>query len=794
MGCSTWGANFLYVLDISAPMKGQEEKAVAELLHDLDAALGPPAVRLRAGDQIYLWTFDAEVNELVRLDYRPGAEKTLKADVRLRLEGLRPAGKPNLGRLLVRALQQFGPPQMGELDLFIYTEGQANIPGRESDAITQLYKDNYEPYSRLPHLTLIRYGKKGPPKETAKVIAALGGELAAGGQIPASPPIQASETNHTAVAVSPRPTTATTNLAATTSTNLTVATRTNSPPAANPIPPKELANANPATNQIPKVVQASVKTNAPPVAAVPAPPIMVELVPPDDSARELPPDGQWRALPGASLSFSSSDLERLSANWVRFGVETPGGVELRVVPEGRPTQFVPLGRVIQLGTLGQKFGFQIRASSTESAGQDLKLKLSVNFAPGQTVRANGNLILPVRFALPVQAQVVTREISLGELVGGAASVTRNLELRVQGAPDGRRLRVTKQGEGLAGVSVTPELIALQAGNMSVELTFTGLDARSPGPIDGALILTPEGGESAVFRAPTTTLAVHGRVLSAPAILAEIDDPMVAGQPIVIRARLDSGEKLPLNAIVRPHYVPKETQLELRDSGVADDADLKANDGIYSGSFRETAKPGRYQIVISCAATNRGVRPLTAAAPIYFQVLNSTLTGTLISKKRNEKLPLRATVLSEYPTELAFVVESTPGAAPLETELAAKTLKPGENILDLLVTPTPGASAGRYRFALQLVTEPINGKRARIPLNFDIALTPIAAYIFKLAMYGLAAAGVLVLLIIAPWRRTPARPATTKQPVEPAAPAPGSVKPQTAFKHRINLPPGPKPLR
>jgi hypothetical protein len=229
--------------------------------------------------------------------------------------------------------------------------------------------------------------------------------------------------------------------------------------------------------------------------------------------------------------------------------------------------------------------------------------------------------------------------------------------------------------------------------------------------------------------------------------------MVAGQPLFIRARFDLGERGAISAVVRPPDGKKDHEIALVDTGSVEDGDSKPNDGLYSGVYKPTETLGRYQITISARGTTNSV---ALSVPIYFKAPTSPLVGSMAKRKQNEVLRFKSTIVSEFPGSLAINEEAVTPKHGLATFLSNKesnkSLEPGENSLDLSVELTPDIEAGEYKYQTYLVTDPIEGKRARIPLSIEVKVLSVFHYFVRLFAIALGVAIAAFLVIAKPWKR------------------------------------------
>jgi hypothetical protein len=325
-----------------------------------------------------------------------------------------------------------------------------------------------------------------------------------------------------------------------------------------------------------------------------------------------------------------------------------------------------------------------------------------------------------------------------------------LNLQVKGEAAGKKLRVIKRGQGLAGITIAPSEFVLTPGAMSVDVEFGGFDDRSPGPIDGTFSLVAE--EPAAVDLRGGIVSVRGTLPSPGSLVAEIENPMVAGQPFYIRARLDSHTNRTFLALVRRPEANKEFEVTLSDSGSAEDGDAKPNDGTYSGAFKRTELPGNYQVSISCAGAKAEAQTVRLNVPMYFKPQAEPLKGSLAQRGDGRYLQRQFKVVSDYPGPIALHMEPTESQSGLNTYVSTRNLKAGENTIDLVIGLTPETRAGEHKYKIHLITDPIGENRARIPASLEITVVSFFQYFVNLLSLTLAIGGVVLLGVLVPWRK------------------------------------------
>jgi Mg-chelatase subunit ChlD len=802
---SSLASNFLYLIDTSGSMRSYRKKIIEAVNRDIERALVRTPPLYRAGDHIHLWTFDAQVSELGKAEFRPEQEGKFHDYLESRLNRLKMGELTSLARPLRRALEVFRPAEMGALHIFIYTDGRSSIAEKDAVTILRDFHHSFEAERRLPNLFLVQFEKVEIPASTSQLLATLGGKVVQAGQ-----PLDIQVEGSPAPAPAPAPVTKT--LVPTTA------------PALVSITPRSIQFSNDVAPEIVKPVPIEFKVD-PPQDAVsigmslettnlpsgmtmgltadyfvtagkqsisfvlrnPQPgryaatlklvssatvepkeiPVQIEILSPQPSPVrnfvsyqflpeqlalvELPAGVAWQRIPNLGLSLFYSD--NLGNVQVRMEGEIFPGIEIQALPGGDAAKAIPIGAIIKLADLGRGAAFQVRQTSEGSAGQNLTNTLSLRLQPGQDVNLEGpeKFSIPLRFVPSLEMQIESREISLGDVPHGINSAKGTLILQVKGKPERKKIRLARQGNGLAGISISPTEIMLQPGKMSVTVEFTGFDSRPPGLIEGEIVLIPDD-EGAPLKAPDGPITVRGKIPDPAKIIAELENPMVTGQALLIRAHFDSQAKGALHAVVRPSDSKKDYDVKLADDGLAENGDATANDGIYSGAFRQTENLGKYQITISGVTTPGSTQSVSLVAPYYFKPPAGPLAASVSNRKPNEFVGFKMKVFSGLPSGIPIQQESGASPIPLKAISTSQTLEPGENVVDVLVGLTPETKPGNYKCLIYLVANPVEGTKVRIPLRLEIRVLSLFQYAIRLLSLTVLLAFAVFLAMIAPWKK------------------------------------------
>jgi hypothetical protein len=270
-------------------------------------------------------------------------------------------------------------------------------------------------------------------------------------------------------------------------------------------------------------------------------------------------------------------------------------------------------------------------------------------------------------------------------------------------------------------------------------------------IEGTFVMA-QSGEAANPFLSETPVRVRGTLAQPPKLVGEIENALVAGQPLVLHARFEGGGKGSVRAVVRSPGALTDNELTLVDSGSAGDGDAKADDGIYSAVFKKSEQLGQYQITFLADNPNGVPQKAVLTAPIYFKAPGAPLTGTITQRKKDDFIELKSAITSDLSTDIAVSVENSATKVPMETYLSSKSLRPGSNNLDLLVRLLPEAQAGEYKYEISLVTDPIAGTKARIPVSLQVKVTSFFQYFVRLVALALGLAFAVFLVVMRPWRR------------------------------------------
>jgi hypothetical protein len=797
-------ANFLYIIDTSKSMQSHRKTVAEAVKKDILRAL--QGQWYAAGDRIRVWAFTSDVFELVKVDYKPGVERELGDKLDSNLKNLKIGILTNIAQPLIKALEEFRAAEMGDLSIFLYTDGQDSVSNADATKVLRHYNNDFKPGGRLRRMVLVQFGKSELPASTRELIASIGGTTVIDGRTPELATAPKAEkvmpsTNQTTVTVLP----------AKIQFSAGVASEIMQPAVlefmVSPARSGLLVSLALETPQLPVGMSLGTLTdrlaaegrqsivftikNAPagrysgklklsaPVRVEPGEiPVEIEIVPskpgqiglqffPErQSLLEFPAQSQWQNIPNAGLSLFYPDA--LSQTLIRVDGDVPAGVEIQILPGGDPGKPIGTGRAVKLAELGHTASFQIRQLSEEVIGKNHSARLTVHVEAEKpvTILGTNTITIPFQFVSPVEVQVETPEIDLGSIASGTRIVKRNVAIRVKGSSEGKTVRFVKQGQGLTGLTIAPAEIALTPGLMSVDLEFSGFDGHPPGSFTGTLLLV-QGVEGPSIKIPPAPVSVRGRIAEPARIIAEVENPMVAGQPMFVRARFDLGERGAISAVVHPPDGRKDHEIALVDTGSVEEGDSKANDGLYSGVYKQTETLGSYQITISARGTTNSV---ALSVPIYFKAPADPLVGSIAKRKQNEVLRFKSAIVSDFPESLAIHEEAVAVKNGLSTFLSNKeanrSLEPGKNSLDLSVALTPEIEAGEYKYHAYLVTDPIEGKRARIPLAIEIKVLSVFHYFARLLFIALGLAIVAFLAIAKPWKRLNSR----RKNVRPAQPA------------------------
>jgi len=794
---SAVASNFLYLIDTSGSMRSNRIRAALSetVLQDVKRAFDNRSYA--EGDRIEVWTFNLEVSVLLRTKYKLGAETKLRAELESELKRLKMRGPTNtsIAKPLIKAFEEFGAADTGDLSVFLYTDGRDSISLAEAEKVRRLYNHQFKPSKRLTNFFVIHFGASELPKATQTLLADIEAKTVAAGITPdvasRSAPVPEPvppQTSPTIISVEPK----SIRLSAGVAPEIVQAIPIEF--AVSPARSGLLVKLGLNTNALPQgMVMTTIADllaaegrqsvvfmirNAAPgrytaglklFASVDIQPseipveieilsakpgqIGLQFFPEKPSLIELPADDQWHNAPNVGLSLFYP--EALNQTLVRFEAELPPGIEIRMRSSKEPGSVVGFGGAAKLSYLGRALGLQIRRASSDVTGKELTATLRVDPEPGQNVSHAGtnSITIPFRFSSPTEVQVETSEVILGEISPGTRNLKRILNIRVKGQSEGKRIRLLKQGTGLEGLTILPSEIALKPDFDSVELEFGGLEGRAPGNFGGTIALIPS---NETFKVSPSTVLIKGRVLEPSKIVAHLENPMVAGQPLVIHARFDSSEKGSMNAIIHPPGLGKSSTITLVDNGSADDGDSKPDDGLYAGVFKENGALGRYQITVNGKGTNNVVQSASLSAPIYFKSPSSAFTGMTARRKENELIRFKPTITSDFNGRIAIQEETATAKHGLPTFLsnqpANKLLERGDNAVELSVELTRETRPGQYKYQVYLVTDPIEGNRAKIPVSFEITVLSFLQYLLRLLAIAVTLAFAAFLAVVVPWRK------------------------------------------
>ena len=761
---------------------------------DIDRALSGPNSVFREGDQIHIWTFDLKVQEIMSAEVKLDSEAEVSSQVTSTLNRLRVNrfGTTSLAKPLKWALEKFRRADWGELNLLLYTDGKNSIGKEDVASIRRYYNYDYKSANRLANLHLVQFGSDSLPETTREVITSLAGRIVSPGT-PLSSPVVPPEpkpvtTTQSIISVSPsafhfeapvameiaKPlpiefaldppvnglsvalSLQTTNLAGgmtitTTADHLaTQGKQSVSFLIRNPQPGHYSAKLK-LSSTVP------IRPDMIPVDIdiLPANPdnVVIQFFPEHVSQINLASVSRWQKLQGIGVSFFYP--EKLRNKLARLEVQTPSGSAIRMLPSESPDIPISSGGAFRLGNIGRSAEFEILSTSLGIVDQPLEARLSVTIDPGQNISSLGtnSLTVPFQFTPATEVEIETSEILLGDIPIGVRTVKGTVILSVRGKPNGTKLAVVKQGQGLAGIEIHPSEITLAQGTQSIDLEFIGFDERQPGPVKGEFVMIPKLLNPALY-VPVSPINVSGSVAEPSQIIVEIENPMVVNQPLVIRARFDSGEKGVMAAIITPPNPGpgRPIQIDLADSGSAEDNDAKAGDGTYSATFNETDQLGLYRIVVTGTSDQTETRTASINVPIHFQGPSEPLTGTLSRRRTEESIEFKPEIISDFPGAVTMDVESESEGMPLSTYLSSKKLEPGKNSVGLLVRLTPEAGSGDYVYYLSLATETIDGVQARIPLVVNLKVESLFQYFMKLLGFAVAVGFCVTIANVVPWNR------------------------------------------
>lgn len=790
---SCLASNYVYLVDTSASMKPHRAAMLERVSVDMGRALVGQNRLFHEGDQILLWSFNLDVQERLKLNFKSGSESELRAQISSALNRPKMEGRTSLARPLSKALEQFGPNNSADLSVVLYTDGRELVGKRDADYLVRLFNFYYQTNSRLSNLILVRFGSKNLPNENSNLITSLGGGIIGendpllfkGAKATPPNPVPTEAKPPPKITVAPKVIRLSSALSSEINQTVPVEFKVD-PPMSGVIVQLGLEATNLPSGMIFTTTSDRLATEgrqaisfaikgaqkghftaklhlSAPVAIEP------EIIPIDldvtltnadrvefqffsepGTTAELTGNGQWHKVQTAGLSLFYPDS--LKDALVHFDAEVPAGIELQMLGAGDPTKPIELKKTVKLASLGRIVGIQMRQTTPDFVGKDQAARIAFRFEPGQNIQADGvdALTLPFRFVSAGEVQVDSNEISLGQIPRGATSVKRTLTLQVKGEAAGKKIRLVKKGQGLAGLTIRPDEFVLTAGPMSVDLDFGGFETRAPGAIDGTLLLAAE--ETSAVDLRGGILAVRGTIPPPGSVITEVENPMVVGQPFIIRAKLDAQINDSFHAIIRPPDSMKEFEISLADSGSAEDGDVKPNDGIFSGMFKRTESLGKYQVSISSARTRGANQTVTLNVPLYFKPQTDPLVGNLVSGKPGGYLQFKPKVFSDYPGAIAVHVEAAEPSVPLNPYLSTKSLEAGENALDLVVGLGPDARPGEYKCKIYLVTDKIGDAKARIPITLEITVLSFFRYFMPMLSIILVMACAISVAVIAPWKK------------------------------------------
>lgn len=512
-------------------------------------------------------------------------------------------------------------------------------------------------------------------------------------------------------------------------------------------------------------------------------PVRLEVLPPKPEVvrvqfypEQIPPieigrSDQWQDIRDVGFMLVYGD----SANdvKVRFDWTASPEVELRVVSVPESGNPIAAGEVAPLSRVGRLARFQIRRTDIQEPATMDAGTIRVSLVEGQHAVLSGtnSMVVPFARPIPFQLRLETGEIALGDLKYGVEKVTRSLAMETEGNLDGQKIRLRLEGTALAGVKIRPEEVDLAAGKTNLQVEFSGMETRKPGAVEGFLVVTliepTVVGRRTDLSPDEFRVPIFGQILEPGSVALEIENPMVAGQPIRIRARSQPEPEGGFKALIQSPGADGTAELPLSDNGAADAGDERAGDGIYSGVLKGVSGLGLYQVKVVGSGAHAGIESHSAELPIYFQPPAQQLTGRLVDRNRGEFIEFKFPLLSDFPAEIPIVTEPVSGDVPLNSFVSSKYLRRGENELDLVVTVNEDARSGEYNYEIRLAAEPMPGMKATIPVQVRIEVVSFAQYFVRLMAVAVGIAFAVFLVFFGPWRTYFGRPGDRRRRSEPA---------------------------
>lgn len=460
---------------------------------------------------------------------------------------------------------------------------------------------------------------------------------------------------------------------------------------------------------------------------------------------ELTVTNRWQAVPGLVLKVGAIPVG-VSNVPVRIQWHGPAAVEWRMPGGGTNDSGKLLSSPLKLGELGTNIQFQARLVQAPKSDTNYTGELAVELDPAAWVRMDGKgrARAQVKWLAPFEVRVLTEGFDLGELTRATPRVEQQLILAVEGDPTGRRLQLAR--EGAEGLGVTPVEFSLVPGTNALKLEFSGWQNQVSGPFTGKLAVNLNGATNRLL----AQIPISGRVAASPPVAAEVENLMVAGMPLRIRSRAPVGETIGLLATVTKPSGAQVNELGLGDNGLA--GDQTDGDGVHTAEFNDTGALGVYRVIVSrkheVGATNAPV----IEAPIYFAGPEKAVAGKIVKRDQPALLHLNFPVRSEFPNEIGFRQETPSADLAFDLNVSTRQVRSGTNEILVSLGLKPDTQTGEHKFRIELVTDPIHGQVARIPVEFAIEVIPFSQYLMRLSAGALALAAGVVFIFLRPFRK------------------------------------------
>lgn len=780
------------------------------MVQDIRDHMSSSEPAIHPGDHIHVWSFNGDVLERLEIDFRPGEESAILKEIAAKLKKAKTEGRrTSLARPIIRALERFLSADYGVLNVFIYTDGRDQLGQRDIEHILRLYNHSFKIEQRLRNVFLVLFGTGELPKESRDLVETLGGRvIGSSAKLELSiakkevvsvaepaPPPPASEPSNPAPPVRVSPASVVLKLApgtepsvhavpiqfefeSTPSAPLSISLGLEIPGLPDGMAVTLLADRLATEgrqslvfsirNGQPGVFNGKILLKGPieiqpaelpvqiEVGKRPLEKVHIEFYPTQLALLSLASGSNWHRI--NDLGMVQVFPESLSEVQAQFRWEAPPGVELRILPGGSQTNAIAVDQPVSLGVIGRLAVFEIRHPSGELPAGAQSGKLSLEIPGFEPSRIDGvrTVVVPFEFVPSFEVRIENRDLPLGEVRPDVKSLTRSITVQAKGDLTGRKLRVLPQEPILNLLKVQPREVELKAGTVAVDLEFSGFEGHPAGPIQGTVLIVPDG--LVTTNLAPYTVAIRGTVLQPSKLIPSIKNPMVTDQPIRILAELQPPEKgASIFARVETPNGKEPIEMELVDDGSPDHGDQKEGDGIYSGLFKETREMGAYRIVIG--AKKPEVQSESLTARIYFSGPQGVLAGRIVNRKhggQGEFLELACSVESDYPGDLAVTAEPVGMHAGLNTFVATKTLKRGMNKVQFAVGLNQDSRAGSFDYRVNLVTDAVESEVVRIPIHIEVRVLSFFQYFTRLSALTLAVAFAVLLAFFGPWRKTHAR--------------------------------------